>query len=318
VRFLSSLVRAIRRPVPETRLIPDQPPNRRAELVVALLLLLAFLAFAGFIAAYVASGDTQYLGLALGIGLSALGGALALASRTVVAQETVAEPREVVLIHEQEELESTVLVQQGVDRISRRRLLTVSGGAAAFAMVSALVVPLGSCGPFTSARKILLETPWRRGRRLVDEKGEPIAAANVTQGAFLTAFPEGANRERLDASLILVRLPRDELELPEHLRGFDADGVLAFSKICPHAGCAISMYRYPLYKPVEPRPALVCPCHYSTFDVAKGGELIFGPAGRPLPMLPLSIDREGNLRARGPFPEGVGPSWWGVREKGRA
>jgi ubiquinol-cytochrome c reductase iron-sulfur subunit len=312
--FLRGLGRAATRPVPEELPIPAQPPSPRAELVVAVLLVVAVCAFAGFIAAFVASGDTQWLGLALGSGCTALAVALAISSRALVPQETAVEPR-AQLVHEREELETTVLVQKGGSRISRTRLLKAAGGAAAFAFVSALVVPLASCGPFTSARSILLETPWRRGRRLVGDDGTPIKVADVTYGGFVSAFPEGADRHRLDTPLILVRLPKEKLRLPSELAGFDADGVLAFSKICPHAGCAISLYRKPLYPPVEPRPALVCPCHYSTFDVARGGELIFGPAGRALPMLPLLVDRDGNLRARGGFSGGVGPSWWGVREK---
>jgi ubiquinol-cytochrome c reductase iron-sulfur subunit len=62
-------------------------------------------------------------------------------------------------------------------------------------------------------------------------------------------------------------------------------------------------------------PALVCPCHYSTFDPTTGGTVLFGPAGRRLPMLPVEIDGKGFLRAQGNFDEAVGPSWWGVRNR---
>ena len=72
---------------------------------------------------------------------------------------------------------------------------------------------------------------------------------------------------------MLVRLPPDRLRLPPELRGYDANGIVAYSKICTHAGCAISLYRAPLFQPDEPRPALVCPCHYSTFDPSDGGSV---------------------------------------------
>jgi ubiquinol-cytochrome c reductase iron-sulfur subunit len=118
----------------------------------------------------------------------------------------------------------------------------------------------------------------------------------------------------MGASLIVFRMPPSSLRLPSGLRDFPADGgILAFSRICTHAGCAINMFRSPLFQPDEPKPALVCPCHYSTFDPATGGTVIFGPAGRPLPMLPIYADRNGDLRAKGNFNEPVGPSWWGVR-----
>jgi ubiquinol-cytochrome c reductase iron-sulfur subunit len=58
----------------------------------------------------------------------------------------------------------------------------------------------------------------------------------------------------------------------------------------------------------------VCPCHYSTFDPAHDGKVIFGPAGRALPQLPLFVDGDGNLRAAGNFNRPPGPSWSGVRE----
>jgi len=103
--------------------------------------------------------------------------------------------------------------------------------------------------------------------------------------------------------------------LPAGREGWAPRGILAFSKICTHAGCAVNLYRKPKFAPVEPKPALVCPCHYSTFDPADGGSVIFGPAGRPLPQLPLQIDASGDLRAAGNFPQGVGPSWWGVRNR---
>jgi len=59
----------------------------------------------------------------------------------------------------------------------------------------------------------------------------------------------------------------------------------------------------------------VCPCHYSTFDVAAAGKVLFGPAGRPLPQLPLEIGADRGLRAAGNLSGPAGPSWWGVRSK---
>ena len=163
----------------------------------------------------------------------------------------------------------------------------------------------------------MARTPWRRGRRLVDEAGSPIPAAAVRPGEFLTAYPEGADPEQIGSPIILIRLDPAGLRLPAARRTWAPEGILAYSKICTHAGCAIALYRAPLFEPVEQPPGLVCPCHYSTFDPATGGTVVFGPAGRALPQLPLRIDRHGNLRAGGTFSGPVGPSWWGVR-RGRA
>jgi ubiquinol-cytochrome c reductase iron-sulfur subunit len=130
----------------------------------------------------------------------------------------------------------------------------------------------------------------------------------------VTAYPEGADRDLIGSPIVVVRVPVDELTTP---RAWAPQGIVAFSKICTHAGCAIALYRKPTFADTQPRPALVCPCHYSTFDPAQGGRVLFGPAGRNLPQLPLTVDRRGHLRASGTFVSPIGPSWWGVR-RGRS
>jgi ubiquinol-cytochrome c reductase iron-sulfur subunit len=141
-----------------------------------------------------------------------------------------------------------------------------------------------------------------------------MAAAGIAIGSFYTAFPEGADQEDLGSPIVVVRLHEGGLQLPPERRTWAPDGIVAYSKICTHAGCAIALYRKPTFPVVEPHAALVCPCHYSTFDPARAGAVIYGPAGRPLPQLPLLIDPQGNLRAAGNFSGPVGPSWWGVRD----
>src|SRR5215208_7141481 len=195
----------------------------------------------------------------------------------------------------------------------RRRLLGTAAGAAGAAMGAAIVVPLASLGPSVDDR--LRESPWRDGVPLVDENGIAVPASHLDTGSFLSAFAKGADRERLASSLVVVRVNPDDLALPDERADWAPEGIMAFSKICTHAGCAINLYRSPLYPPRSPGgPALVCPCHYSTFDVLTGGDVIFGPAGRPLPQLPLRIDSGGNLVAAGPLSGNVGPSWSGVRQ----
>jgi ubiquinol-cytochrome c reductase iron-sulfur subunit len=291
--------------------LPPYSASSRAERLAVALLLLAALGSAAFVVLYFVEPDTQLLGLTLGIGLGAIAAAFILAGKALVPQETVAEHRPG-LVHEVEQEEVAQLVEEGAKGLTRKRLLFTAAAAAGGTLAAAVVVPAASLGPFLGT-DALLRTPWRRGRRLVDEKGEPLAAADVSEGAFLTAFPEHADPEDLASSLIVIRLASAELRLPTERGAWAPEGVLAFSKICPHAGCAISMYRYPLFAPHAPGPALVCPCHYSTFDPRTGGTLLFGPAGRDLPQLPLVIDGDGNLRAGGNFSAPIGPSWWGVR-----
>jgi ubiquinol-cytochrome c reductase iron-sulfur subunit len=151
----------------------------------------------------------------------------------------------------------------------------------------------------------------------MDSRGRPLRVEDIEEKSFYTAFPEHASHDELGSPLVVVRLDPATLDLPagRSQRAWAPDGVVAYSKICTHAGCAIALYRAPLYEPTSAKPALVCPCHYSTFDPATGGEVLFGPAGRPLPQLPLEVDDDGTLRAGGGFSGPIGPSWWGVRWK---
>ena len=45
-------------------------------------------------------------------------------------------------------------------------------------------------------------------------------------------------------------------------------------------------------------------------DVADEAKVVFGPAKRALPQLPITVDDEGYLVAQGDFTEPVGPSYW--------
>jgi ubiquinol-cytochrome c reductase iron-sulfur subunit len=298
------------------RIVPPGAPDRGAELAVLALFLAATVCGAAFPVVYAVEAipnQTQFLGLSLGLCLAFLSAASILIGKRLVVTEELEEdypPPE----HptEQEALEQ-LAVESG-DRFTRKRLIVVGAGVAGTALGAALLTPAASLGPVFHMDPFF-RTPWRRGRLLVDEDGKPLLAEDVEEEAFYTAFPQGADREQLGAPLVVVRLPPAQLDLPSGRQGWAPGGILAYSKICTHAGCAIALYRKPTFAPTEPRPALVCPCHYSTFDPARGGDVIFGPAGRPLPQLPLLVDGSGHLRAAGNFSGAVGPSWWGVRNR---
>jgi ubiquinol-cytochrome c reductase iron-sulfur subunit len=208
--------------------------------------------------------------------------------------------------------EAALTVREGVDGVTRRRLLGTAGAAAGVGLGAAALVPLASLGPAVGGR--LADSPWKDGVRLVEENGMAVKPEDLEVGSFLTAFAEGADKEGLATSLAVVRVRTEELELPADRADWAPEGILAFSKICTHAQCAISLFRYPLFAERSPGPALVCPCHYSTFNVLDGGQRIFGPAVRPLPQLPLRIE-EGVLVAAGPLSGAVGASWGRVREE---
>jgi len=304
-----------RLPAPE-RIVPPGPPRPRAELVVAALLLLAAVCAAGFPVTYAFENlghQTQFLGLALGLAFAFLSAACIVAGSHLVVTEELEEDYPPPAHPSEQDALGRLFAESG-DHFTRSRLLLGAAGAAGTALLLALITPVLSLGSLFRTGAFS-DTPWRRGTRLVGEDGRALRADEIAEKTFYTAFPEGADREELGSPVVVVRLPPGDLRLPAGRRGWAPHGILAYSKICTHAGCAINLYRAPLYEPVEPRPALVCPCHYSTFDPAEGAKVIFGPAGRPLPQLPLMVDASGELRAAGNFSDAVGPSWWGVRGK---
>ena len=311
-------VGVLRRPARRRRrepIIQEEGGNPRAELIVALLLFGAAACAVMFVVVYTLewSNMTQWLGLCLGVSLLLIAAALIYAGETFVPTEELEEEYPPIEHpEEQEELEQ--IGRESVAGFTRKRLLLGAASAAGAALGAALVVPAASFGPFLDTKSFYY-SPWRRHRRLVDEEGRPYKADEIETETFYTAFPQDGYRDELAAPLVVVRVDPSELELPEGREHWAPRGILAYSKICTHAGCAIGLYRKPRFPQAEPRPALVCPCHYSTFDPAEGGKVIFGPAGRELPQLPLLIDAAGELRAAGDFSSPVGPSFWGVRTR---
>jgi len=291
-----------RRREDERRIVAAGAPQRSAENLVLVLLALVTLCGVAFIAFYAIDRlghQTQWLGLALGLAFGLLALACVVIARRLVVSEELSEPYSPVQ-HPEEQDAIEQIVEESGSRFTRRRLVKLAGAGAIGTLGLAALTPAASLGPVADVGR-LGRSPWRRGRRLVDDAGKPLVAREIEKEAFYTAFPEGGDRELLGAPVVVVRT--------------DA-GVVAYSKVCTHAGCAIALYRKPTFAPTQPRPALVCPCHYSTFDPADDGKVLFGPAGRPLPQLPLLVDGDGNLRAAGDFNRRPGPSWSGVRQAG--
>jgi len=272
----------------------DLPRDPRAELIVALLLIGAGLAGAGFAVALALDADTQVLGGLLGGALALMSAALILAGKRVVPQEVEVEER-VPMVDREAERAVADDVTRARDGVSRRKLLAGAAGVAGVGLAAAAALPAASLGPGAGT---LERSPWRRGIRLVTSDGKPLKATDIPLGGFDTAYPEGADPRELGSPVVVVHI---------------AEGLRAFSKICTHAGCAVSLFRYPVSEETSSGPALVCPCHYSTFDVRHGGEPIFGPAVRALPTLPIAAADNGELRATGGLSASVGPSWWRVR-----
>jgi rieske iron-sulfur protein len=96
--------------------------------------------------------------------------------------------------------------------------------------------------------------------------------------------------------VLLLRL--DPATLGGTTRERAADGVIAYSAICPHAGCEVGSWD-------KEQKLLECSCHFSHYDPREGAAIIDGPATRPLPALPLEIVG-GKLQVAKPFTGRVG------------
>jgi ubiquinol-cytochrome c reductase iron-sulfur subunit len=160
---------------------------------------------------------------------------------------------------------------------------------------------------------LLKHTMWEAGDKLArDPSGLPIKASDVTIGSVFHVIPEklaevghseGYLEEKAKAIVLLMRLKPEDLVEDEDKKGWSYDGIVAYSKVCTHVGCPVALYEQQTHH-------LLCPCHQSQFDVTNHCAVIFGPAARPLPQLPIAIDDEGYLIAQSDFREPVGPSFW--------
>jgi ubiquinol-cytochrome c reductase iron-sulfur subunit len=149
-------------------------------------------------------------------------------------------------------------------------------------------------------------------RLVKDPTGTPIRAADVTIGSAVHVIPEALTElshhdgyldEKAKAIVLVMRLrPEDLIQAPDKV-DWSYDGIVAYSKVCTHVGCPVALYEQHTHH-------LLCPCHQSQFDVKNHAAVIFGPAARPLPQLPITVDADGYLVARSDFQEPVGPSFW--------
>ena len=200
-------------------------------------------------------------------------------------------------------------------QLNRRTAILGSAGGALGLFALPLVVPVvAGLGP--RPRGELYDTVWEAGMRLmIDPSGTPIRAADVTRGSVFHVMPEGYVGEaahdlpaddllivKAEAQVIVVGLDPSVVQSQKQL-DWGVDGVFAYSKVCTHVGCPVALYEQQTHH-------LLCPCHQSTFDMTNDCEVIFGPARRPLPQLPITIDDEGYLVAADSFREPVGVSFF--------
>ena len=301
----------------------DPKKQRLAERQVATFFYLSIVGSVLSIAAYVAvpidSNDfgtvrtaNLFLGLAISLALLALGIGAVYWSKSLVSDREISELR-----HPTRGTDATrakaVEAFQLADKesgFSRRKLIRNSMIGALVAFPLPGIVLVRDLAPAADPNELLRHTMWAKGTRLTkDPTGLPIKASDVTIGSVFHVIPDGLLdkedmlEEKAKAAVLLMRLDPKDLNPSKGRENWGYDGIVAYSKICTHVGCPVALYEQQTHH-------LLCPCHQSTFDVSNNCEVIFGPAARPLPQLPIAIDDDGYLVAQSDFHEPVGPSFW--------
>jgi ubiquinol-cytochrome c reductase iron-sulfur subunit len=320
--------------------------EKRAERVVGLWLLLSCLSAAGFVTAFVIwpnnyvgafeDGHTLYslytpvLGLTFGFAVLALGIAVGTYQKRFFPDEVAVQQR-----HDgpSEEMARQTVVAQYAETaddvgIGRRPFLRRATLAATTLLAGTAGVL--AVGPF-------VRNPWKGGdqaalwvtgwKPLSGEKvylrtetgvlGDIALARpeNMEPGAMQTVYPfresdRGeadlllAAKRASDTPVMLIRLRAGtEVTKRPGQEDFNYGDYYAFSKICTHLGCPASEYD-------SQNTIALCPCHQSEFLIRESAKPIFGPATRPLPQLPITVDEEGYFVAKSDFVEPVGPAFW--------
>ncbi|WP_370503428.1 cytochrome bc1 complex Rieske iron-sulfur subunit [Cellulomonas sp. ICMP 17802] len=300
----------------------DPKANKRAERQVVFLFATSVLATIGFLIAYFAlppgpdagSMRTSNLALGLGLAISLLGIGLAAVhwAKALMNDHEKSEERHLQQSDPETRAGAVEALKEGAadSAIGRRGVLQGAMISALALFPLAIIVPIvGNVGGDWNVSKFR-HTLWKKGTRLAtDPTNRPIKASDVTIGSVFHVIPYDLEKaahpldEKAKAVVLLVRLDPSVLKESEEKKSWSYNGIVAYSKICTHVGCPVALYEQQTHH-------LLCPCHQSTFDVSDGAKVVFGPAKRPLPQLPITVDDEGYLIAQSDFNEPVGPSYW--------
>ena len=310
----------------------DERAEKRAERQIATLFGLSAVFAVLFVVAYFAfhigdeptviagyGASTVALGVCLGMSLLLIGVAAIQWARKLMSDVEIVEMRHPARSSDEDRAEALASLQAGVDDsgIARRPLIRNSMLGALAMLGLPAVVLLRDLGPTPGS--VLAHTVWKPGMRLVNDiSGSPIRPDEVEIGQLINAEPavfyeeehgepkfEGVHLQqaKAKAAIIIVRMQPNDITPAKGRENWGVEGILCYSKICTHVGCPISLWEQQTHH-------LLCPCHQSTFDLADNAKVIFGPAARALPQLPLKLDEEGYLVAQRDFDEPVGPSYW--------
>ena len=300
--------------------VSDYPAHaNNAEKIVAVCFLLAFIA--AYVGLEVHSVDAVFrsnlaLGLSLSVTLLGLGFGAIIWVRQLMPDYEMVEERHPMRSTDAERAAFDEYFKEGTgaSQFVRRPMVRRTLLLATLPLAAIPVVVLRDLGPLPGTS--LRHTVWSPGRRLlVYGTNQPLTPATFSEpGQSITIVPEGYTDD-LDAlakaTVTLIKFSPGELNIPTTYNSgtlistmnWTVDNIVAYSRICTHVGCPVGLYEQTTHH-------LLCPCHQSTFDASTGATVIFGPAPRPLPQLPMTVDAQGFLVSKSDFTQPVGPSFW--------
>ena len=275
--------------------------GRAFELLAASGFGLAALAGGGLAALYALGGQPQAEGVLLALTLFGLGFGFVIWGHHLLPQGPDVQQRHPLATSEEDRQAFEADLERG--HVERRTLLTRSLYLALTALGVAVAFPVRSLGP--SPGNSLRRTTWRKGARAVNGEGVHVRIGDVPVGGLVTVFPEG-DVESGSGQTVLIRVEPGLLRHRPGRETWAPAGLVAYNKVCTHAGCPVGLYQAATHQ-------LLCPCHQSAFDVLDGARPTAGPATRSLPQLPLALDQDGFVVAQSDYTEPVGPAFWNRR-----
>ena len=324
----------------ETHQHPEEQ-QRRGEKIASLWFIIAFLGGVGFIVSYflfppTAEGPAiadpqigQYANMLLGgtltVALFGIGAGMTVWARNIMPHYEVASPYDDMSSPEKEKSSFSDFFMKSADEsgFTKRPLMRRTLIAAMLPLGIAPIVLLRDTGPVPG--DLMKNTRWTDGMRMYvegthryiraeDLENDPYGMVSALPALNDEEYPHGISlTDQAKSVILLIKMPeedwKDGMDTPvregsdeTHLN-WTHQGIVAYSKICTHVGCPAALYERTTHR-------ILCPCHQSTFDAADAAKVVFGPAHRALPQLPIGVDDEGYLVARGDFNEPTGPTFW--------
>ncbi|QRN80190.1 MAG: Rieske (2Fe-2S) protein [Nocardiopsis sp. BM-2018] len=329
----------------ETHHHPEEQ-QRRGEKIAAVWFIIAMLAGIGFIVSYFlfppnAAGEpaiadpqiSQYSNMLLGgtltLAMFGIGAGMTVWARNIMPHYEVASSYDDLPSSPEEKGSFSEFFMKSADEsgFTKRPLMRRTLIAAMLPLGIAPIVLLRDSGPVPG--DLMKSTPWVDGMRmhvegthreirLEDLENDPYGMISALPAVNDDRYPHGISlNDQAKSVILLIKMPEEDwkpgMDQPvregsdETHMNWTHQGIVAYSKICTHVGCPAALYERTTHR-------ILCPCHQSTFDAADAAKVVFGPAHRPLPQLPIGVDDEGYLVARGDFNEPAGPTFWEYRK----